>query len=397
MAGAAAPPARPGARDFRPIELIALIFVVCTGFSSQMVMPLWIGAIIDDLSLTQSAAGTVASVEFAAVAVVSIIVALQVQRFKALPTVMVGMALLLSGNLLAAFADSAATLTTWRVMAGCGKGLVVAITFSLAAGTIHPTRTFAMLNGAYALFSMIFYLSVPPFIAMSGASGAFLMMAGVAAVGGVMLFWFPDRPMKASELQKLSLRDVPVFGYVALAALIILWIGHNAVWTFIERLGTRVDLTIGQIGMVLSVSAFLTIGGPALARIIDTRWGHTNPIVLATALKILAVLALVYVPLTWVYASMVPVFLILALFIVPYVMGILSLADPAGRLAAASSAAMTAGGSLGALVGGVTADGLGYTGLAWVSGGHFIVVIVLIAGIATTLKLRGSAAASTAS
>lgn len=397
MAGPAPPPPRATARDFRPIELAALIFVVCTGFSSQMVMPLWIGAIIDDLSLTQSAAGTVASVEFAAVAIVSIIVALQVQRFKALPTVIIGLTLLLLGNLLAAFAETVSTLTAYRIMTGCGKGLVVAIVFSLAAGTTHPTRTFAMLNGAYALFSMIFYLSVPIFIEMSGASGAFLMMAGVAAAGGLMLFWFPDRPMEASELQGLRLRDVPTFGYVALGALIILWIGHNAVWTFVERLGNRVDLSIGQIGMVLSVAAFLTIGGPALARIIDTRWGHTSPIVVATTLKTLAVLALVYVPLAWVYATMVPVFLILALFIVPYVMGILSLADPAGRLAAASSAAMTAGGSLGALVGGWTADSLGFNGLAWVASGHFIVVIVLIVGIAGVLRLRPGAAKSPAS
>lgn len=387
-----APAARASAKDFRPIELAAMVFVVCTGFSSQMVMPLWIGAIIDHLSLSRSAAGTIASLEFAAVAIVSVTVALQVHRFAARRTVTIGLIMLMAGNLLAAYATSAEVLTVYRIIAGCGKGLVVAVTFSLAAGTVHPTRTFALLNGAYALFSMVFYLIVPTFIEMGGAAGAFYMMAGVAALGAAMLAWYPDRRMEASELKDLRLRDVPVFGFIALAALIILWIGHNAVWTFIERLGHRVDLSLGEIGTVLSISAFLTIGGPTLARLIDTRWGYVRPIVTATVIKTVVVMLLVYLSVAWIYMTMVPVFLIMALFIVPYIMGILSLADPAGRLAAASSAAMTAGSSLGALIGGWTADRVGFEGLSWVAAGHFVVVIILMLSIAAGLRQRTAAA-----
>lgn len=391
---AAAQAANPGGRDFRPLELCALIFIVCTGFSSQMVMPLWIGAIIDDLALTADAAGSVASTEFAAVAIVSLGVAVLVHRLNARLTVILGLALLFAGNFLAAYAESVALLTLFRVITGIGKGLVVAIVFSLAAGTAHPTRAFALLNATYAVFSTAFYLTAPFFIEMGGAKGAFLMMAGVAVIGALFLFWFPNRSMAASEVRNLKIREIPLFGFLALAALIILWTGQASIWTFVERLGTRLDLSVTQIGGVLSVAAFLTIGGPTLARLIDTRFGHTRPILVAVVLMIAVVMALIYLPFASIYMTMVPLFLILSLFTVPYVMGILSVADPAGRLAAASSAAMTAGGSLGALAGGWTIRELGYEGLAFTATGHFLVVIAIIALVAGQIRRRTAAAAA---
>ncbi|HEY8353191.1 MAG TPA: MFS transporter [Sphingomonadales bacterium] len=392
MAGAAASQAiNPGGRDFRPLELCALIFIVCTGFSSQMVMPLWIGAIIDDLGLSADAAGSVASTEFAAVAVVSLLVAALVHRMNARLTVILGLALLFAGNFLAAYAESGLWLTAFRVLTGIGKGLVVAIVFSLAAGAKHPTRAFALLNATYAVFSTAFYLMAPFFIEMGGAKGAFLMMAGVAVIGALFLVWFPNRSMAASEVRNLRIREIPLFGFLALAALIILWTGQASIWTFIERLGARLDLTVAQIGGVLSVAAFLTIGGPTLARVIDTRFGHTRPILAGVALLIATALALIYLPSAMVYSAMVPSFLILSLFIVPYVMGILSLADPAGRLAAASSAAMTAGGSLGALAGGWTIRELGYEGLAYTACGHFLVVIAITLVVAGHMRRRAAA------
>src|SRR5690606_27545231 len=103
-------------------------------------------------------------------------------------------------------------------------------------------------------------------------------------------------------------------------------------------------------------------------------------------------LLLVYTSVQWLYASMVPLFLLLTLFMVPYFMGMLSLADPAGRLAAAASAAMTMGSSLGSLAGGWTADHLDYQGLGWLAAVSFLLVFGLVASI--TRRVTDSAAAA---
>lgn len=382
-------------QDFSLLQMAALVFVVCTGFSSQMVMPLWIGAIIDDYGMTRSVAGTIGAAEMAVVALVSLSMAVQVHRFKARPTILVGLACLIGGNLLAAMMTDPMTLGAARVLVGVGKGIVVTISFSLAAGATHPIRAFAILNASYALFSTVFFLTMPAIIASTGAMGCFTALAVVSVVSLLALSAYPERRMQGTDVHRISFKDIQGYGLIAFGALIVLYIGHNAVWTFVERIGLRIDLSPAQIGQVLSVAAFITIFGPSCARLIDTRFGHTQPVMAALGMKIVITLLLVYTSVQWLYASMVPLFLLLTLFMVPYFMGMLSLADPAGRLAAAASAAMTMGSSVGSLAGGWTADHLDYQGLGWVAAASFVIVFALVASI--TRRVTNSAAAAAAS
>ncbi|MBY8825004.1 MFS transporter [Sphingomonas colocasiae] len=391
MTAAAPPETR---KDFSPLQWVALLVVVCSAFSSQMVMPLWVGAVIDDLHLSQAAAGRIGSFEFMAVAAVSLLVALRIQAFPTRLTAAIGIALLALGNFASAHAGGEGGLIAARMLCGVGKGLVVAIAFSLAAGSSRPTRAFALLNIVYGLFAALFYMTVPYAIRWDGAAGAFMTMGAVALVGALFMVRFPAERLTSSELTGLSLRALPAFGFLAFAALIILWSGHNVVWTFIERIGVRNGMSVTEIGAILSLSAFLTIAGPSLVRLLDTRLGYGAPMIAAIVLKIGAVLAIGYLVSPRAFMLAVPAFMLLSLFITPYVMGILSLADPAGRLAAASSAAMTAGSSIGAWIGGASLEAAGWPGLTWASLFHFLLFTLIIIGVAPLANRYGRRAAA---
>lgn len=390
--GSAAAPAR----DFSVGQWFALMMVVLTAFASQMAMPLWVGAVIDSFKLSDEAAGRIGSWEFGAVAIVSIVVGMRVQRYRVLPTVATGLVILILGNIGSALVTSELMLTVFRTVAGIGKGLMVAIAFALVAGSSRPTRAFAILNGGYSLYASIFYITMPYAIEIGGAAGAFWSMAIVAMVGGIFLIWFPTGRLEAGDISGLAPRKLPRFGLWATAALIILWIGHNAVWTFVERIGVHNGYDALTIGAVLSISSFLTIGGPALASIIDTRFGYGAPQLLAIVLKTAAIFLMVYLAHFWVFATMVPLFLLLTLFITPYVMGLLSLADPAGRLAGASSGAIAAGSSAGSYLGGVTLAQAGYVGLAWVAAALFLVFTIIIMAAAPSADRHERALANSA-
>jgi predicted MFS family arabinose efflux permease len=378
--------------DFSRMEWVALLFVVCCGFSSQMVMPLWVAAVIEDLGLSEAAAGRIGSFEFMAVAIVSVLVALRIRLFPTRITAAIGVLLLVLGNLGSAWATQEGTLIAFRMLCGIGKGLVVAITFSLVAGSARPTRAFAVLNVVYGIFSTIFYLTIPLAIRWDGAHGAFLGMAIVAIAGALFMPRFPAERLVSSDMTGLKLREIPKFGILAFVALIILWSGHNVIWTFIARIGSHAGMSVTQVGSVLSLSAFLTIAGPGLVRAIDTRLGYGTPMMIAILLKIVAVLMIGYVATAGVYSFAVPAFMLLSLFITPYVMGILSLADPAGRLAAASSAAMTAGASAGAYLGGLVLGDGSYVGLAWMAVAHFVVFTVIVFAVSPLANRHAAAA-----
>ena len=395
---APAPSTATPATDFAPLQLLALIIVVCTGFSSQMVMPLWIGAVIDQHSISESAAGFVASVEFAAVAITSMLIAATIPMLKTRPTAAFGVILLIVGNLLAAAADTTLVLTLARILTGCGKGVVVAIVFSLCAGSSNPTRTFDVMNISYALFATGFYLVMPTAIAWKGATGAFLVMAGVAIAGAVMFFKFPIQRLEAAAaIPKDWKAAIPMFGVLAMLALILMWMAHGFIWTFLERLGARAGLSVADIAKVLSFGAVITIAGPSIARIVDKRFGETLPVIFATVGLIVCAQAIIVLADPVGYTAATPIFQLLALFSTPYLMGILSAADPSGRLAALSSAAMTAGGSLGSLGGGLTVGAFGYSGLAWMSSAIFLAVIAIMLAIAPMVRTRTVTIATTIS
>ncbi|WP_156842126.1 MFS transporter [Novosphingobium aquimarinum] len=376
--------------DFSRLEWAALLFVVCCGFSSQMVAPLWISAIITDFGLSAAAAGRVNSFEFMAVAVVSVLVAVNIRRFPTLLTTVVGMVLLLVGNVASAFTPDEMSLTFARVLCGVGKGLVEAVVFSLVAGTSHPTRSFATLNVAYAVFSTFFFFTVPYAIEREGAVGAFHAMGLVALVGTAFLPFFPRQPLSHGELDGFSLRQVPPWGIAAFFVLILLWSGQHGLMAFIERFGDARGMNAREVGQILGLAAFLTIAGPTIARVVETRFGFTPPMLLAITILIGATFVLGHSATRTAFTLAVPLFMLMPLLITPYLMGVLSLADPAGRLSAASSAAMTAGSSMGAWLGGMALTGGGLGVLSWTSIGHFAICALIILVIAPLATRRGA-------
>ncbi len=47
-------------RAMRPVEWAALLVIVCTGFASQMVMPLWVAAVIEKPGLSEEVESRIA-------------------------------------------------------------------------------------------------------------------------------------------------------------------------------------------------------------------------------------------------------------------------------------------------------------------------------------------------
>lgn len=369
-------------------QWIAVLATVCTAFASQMTMPLWIAASIHRLGISDEIAGRVGAAEFTAVALMSLAVGMSLERANIRKMMALGMTVLIVGNLLSAAAPGALLLALGRIACGLGKGMVVGVSFGLLAGTTNPTRSFAIINGGYACFAAGFYFCTPSVVAWGGSAGVFLMLAAAASAGASLLVWYPRERLQASQSAALPLRAIPAFGWVAALMLTLLAVGHSAVWTFIARLGEHHNLTHGQIGSTLSVAALLTVAGPALASILDVRHGFAMPLTAGVFLKAAIAAGLTYTASASGYFVLTPTFLLLNLFIIPYVMGMMSLADPVGRLAGSASAAQQGGNAAGALLGGILVTRVGYHGLALLVAVLFALVIVLVVAFSPAASRR---------
>lgn len=343
--------------NLSPFAMGAMVFVVVTAFSSQMALPLWVGAIIDDYELTAEQAGIIAAVEYGAVAIVSVIIATKVHRFNLKHVSLIGMICLLIGNGGAVFASEFQSLIVTRGIAGIGKGLVIAAIFSLAARTQNPTKSFAIINGAYTALATIIYLTLPVPIKANGATGAFAALFVVVLFGALFLYWVPSTravdQLKATATEDPKLA-ISLSGFLVLIALIFMWAANGSIWTYVERLGQSTGLSLQQVGTTLSIAAAVAILGPITAHYVHDRFGFRKPIMIGATLKIGAALVLCNWMIPQAYIVAATLFVLAALFIVPYLMSLMSLADPTGRLAAAAGGLLTAGSSLGAYLGGVT-------------------------------------------
>ncbi|MEJ8567966.1 MFS transporter [Elongatibacter sediminis] len=360
---------------------IMLVLVACTAFTSQMAVPLWVGAVIDSFGFSAETAGTIAAVEFTTVAIASYTVALRIHRFNVRTLCGIGFTLLITANAVSSVLDSAATLTAVRAVAGIGKGLVISAAFGLAGRSTSPARSFALLNGGYTLFAAVTFFVVPFAIERYGAAGVWLSLCFATVVGACFVPWMPSAKSKdgaeTKEETASSGTTSGLSGLLALLALVVLVGGSSAIWTFIERIGLRTGLSLTDIGMILSAAAVITVSGPALAHALDTRLGYRIPIIAGVGVKIVIAGILGTVTSAVVFIATVPFFNAAMLLAVPYLQALMSLADPKGRFAAAAGASMTLGAALGAYVGGVTVTQFGLDQVGTAAIAMLLLVIVL--------------------
>jgi len=358
---------RPEVGGYSFFGLCAMLFVVCSAFSSQMVMPMWVGAVITDYRLSETAAGAIASAELFTVAVMSVIGALIVNRMDRRLMALIGILILIVGNGLSIVMHDVVLLTGLRMLCGIGKGFTVAAVFSTIAQAPNPTRAFALTNAAYAALGAFYFLLIPNQIKALGASGAFLVITIVTAVGLLLLPWMPRVKAQAAPVMEDLRALLTPAGLVALAGLAGVMLGHSIIWIFVQMIGTSEGLTLDQVGIVLSLSMLVTIAGPATAHVLPSSLGLWRPMAWALGIKAALAILLVANLGAAVYWISAPAFSVISLFVVPFVMGLLSKIDTSGRLAASGSAAMTLGSSAGSLIGGWTAETLGYGALGWMA------------------------------
>ena len=133
---------------------------------------------------------------------------------------------------------------------------------------------------------------------------------------------------------------------------------------------------------MLALAAILTLLGPLGAKWLGMRFGRAMPLCLSIIAMIIGALLLTQLPIPWMYAAGTAVLPPLGLFSAPYIMAILATLDSKGRAAAASSAFVGIGDTIGPSLGGFVLRGEGYQPLGWAASVLFGIALVLAYGVA---------------
>jgi predicted MFS family arabinose efflux permease len=352
-------------RDPVPLVVGAIAAQVVGGLVTQM-SPFMIAGLMDGLSLSERAAGFVASVELLTLAVTAIAIAPVLPRYSDRRVGLVAVALALLAQGASIFSASLSLLTLLRGFAGIGEGALYAVSLSVVASrSRNPDKVYGYFQVAWALGSVALFAMGGQLTAAFAQRGIFALMAGVTLVLAPLLLLIPDARANSGEgAAPDAARTFPTLGIMTLAAIVLYLIVSSAIYAFSAPLGERAGLDTRAVGYALTVATLVGLAGAGAATALNVRWGRMIPIsgfFVGFALIVL-VLCLSRNPTAYVIALVASV--VIYYFSMPYMFGLAAALDRSGRWAAAAGAAYLIGFAAGPLFAGVVIAGAGYAGLA---------------------------------
>lgn len=356
-----------GASTLRdPVALVvgAVAAQVAGALVTQM-SPFMISGFMEGLKLSERDAGFVVSIEFLALALTAIAIAPVLPRLSNRRVSFAAVALALVAQGASIFSDSFASLLLLRGLAGIGEGALCAVSLAIVAvRSVNPDKVYGYFQIAWALGSVPLFALGGELTATHAQRGILTLIAGVTLALAPLLLLIPGDRAKAGDTAAAAAEPTsPLFGIMALAAIMLYLTASAALYAFIAPMGERAGLDTSAVGYVLTVGSLIGLVGAGAATVLNVRWGRAIPIsgFCAAFIVFTLMVCLWRNPTAYVVALVASV--IIFYFSVPYMLGLAAALDRSGRWAAAACSAYLLGYAAGPLAGGAVIAAADYSGL----------------------------------
>ncbi len=362
--------------DVGALGVASILIIWCIGFTGLAVEPFWVGAIVDSYGLTTAQSGRIGAVQIGFTALSSLALAPRMGVLNRRTISIVGIVLIIIGNVVSAMWINVPVFVTSRALAGLGDGAILAAVHAAVAGTQKPDRVLALSYVALMSFAMIVYLILAALVESYGPPSIFVLVTVITIIGIPVLRWLPatvgEPPPKSDARSPVNW--IVVFSLLGTG---VFFAAEGALWTYVERLGVNVGLSVPQVGRALSFALALTVIGSIFAYRLGTRFGRAAPI--AIGLAILAGMALVlgYSRSAPAYLLGIVLFQVVGIFVMIYLTAFLAILDRYGRVAAAAPAFRSIGNTIGPAAGSLVV-GESYTNLGWLAFCLYLVALVTL-------------------
>jgi MFS transporter, DHA1 family, inner membrane transport protein len=309
--------------------------------------PVYIGALMDDLHLSEADAGLVMSVELIATAVALWLFSRRLRAIAPFRLATIGTIVVLAAQLASAFVTRLPPLLLIRSVSGCGASFALVAASILISRRPDPDRYIAIaLVGTALVFTGIMGICGIA-VAHYGGLGLYMVVAGTS-VALLPLFVTirvdPHVPSTAGGGQApappalRSPRRAAIFAFViAIAGLTFI---GQAAWSFAQRSGTNAGIAAAEIGGWLAGSNLLTVLGSAFAVWVSTRITSIVPLVLGLLATGLTCAMQVGAQSSWAFQVPVLVNGLAFGFSMPFVFGTGARLDPSGTVVVQLNSAM---------------------------------------------------------
>ena len=376
-------PPTPTRDGLKTIAAVSSCYFV--GFLGMNFLPMWMGVLVDHLSVSGATAGWMGTAEMSSMALGSILISSRLSRIDRVRTAYLGMAAVALCNMLAATTPHISLLFALRAFAGLGEGVLMALAAAGVGAALQPERAMSVTLIILNLSMALLFLVAPVAINAYGGAGLPGLMAILTLAAAPLARWLPKTAPAPNPSISIPAQDAfsmrrNLPAVIGLSSVVLLLIAHGMVFAFVERIGTALTLSLQQIGSILSTSMLIDCLAPLLVITLGLRWGRQAPIGIGLLALTMATFAVTQSTLPAIFVGGVWMQMFAYTFILPFFAGLLASLDPHGRVAAAMSAAIIVGFMLAPAIGGMLFAQVGsFRLMGWIAVSIYLMIFGLLA------------------
>jgi predicted MFS family arabinose efflux permease len=347
-----------------------LIIGHAAGMLDLVSMPLWVGVLVEYRHLSPAQAGLLITTYMAGVFVTSLALA---PRFYRLPSRLIAIAGFIIGCL--AFLaitriDGFAALIPAHLMAGVGAGSGLSMVHGTISRSMRPHRLFAIANFGVAIFSIVFFISVPGLL-QQNPDILFYVLSGLLVIGAIAAAAaFPTPPARAPvETGAIAAGEfgVPIRLAVilAFAGVTLQSAGQGEIYAFLERIGAWRGFSAADIGRILAISGLVNLMAPIVAALLENVVPRLAAICVGLLVHASIAVTASSSPVFAIYAIAGSMLVFMSIFNHTFMFGVISKLDPSGNAASSTPAMLMLGAAIGPALGGLIAQFIGFGAIGW--------------------------------
>ena len=354
--------------------IVGIVGVLIAGLQPQL-----LGALAREGRLSDTQLGLTATIELLAMGLAAggiglLIKPVRLRMITAAATIIVVLAdcitpLLSGGEIMLA-----------RVLTGLASGVLIWITIGLIARAATPERWAGifLMTQTLAQFGVAAILATV--IPLSGAHGGFLVLGGISLIALLCLPFLPRSYPPLERGEEITALP-PRAGMAALVSVLIYLAFVVGLWVYLEPLAIRGGIDPGAVALAVPIGLGAQVVGALLATLIVGRvsafW-----VVLAVAATNLVLLALFGGgPAAALFLAATGMFGFLWMFIMPFQLELVIIADPTRRAATLIGGAQLIGSSLGPLLASLLVGEKQVSNVLWMGAACILASTLIVVGL----------------
>ncbi|MEJ1961292.1 MAG: MFS transporter [Gammaproteobacteria bacterium] len=348
---------------------------------TNALVPTLVGVYVDHFGLSISESGYTAAIYMTGGGVGAALVSFLLLPVRTPILLAIGLAALALANFASIFAHSLTTILALRLIAGIGEGMGLALMGAAVSRMKNPNRAYGIFVVAVLLMSAAAQYSIPW---LRGALGAQMLFVPIAVVPACLLlvFWkFPNlagtRKAAAPVARSAAGRSTGLYFWSGILATLVVYIAYGGGFAYMERIGVHTGLGADTVATMLGTGYLISAGAALLSILTANVWGTTWKLSISLVVVACSTLLAVSGEPEAYRIGMTGLFFAWFYF-VPNLLGLMSLADPTGRLAAAVTGAMECGLALGPAIAAFWVSDGSFTAVGTMAVGGFSIAMVLL-------------------